>query len=59
MNRESRQWTAQITKIYDSLISRELLLEEQKRSCKETRLTGELLYIDELILKDRKSKGKI
>ena len=51
--------TAQITeKIFDSLISRGLLLEEQKGCPKWNRSTSDLLYIAQHILKDSKTKRK-
>ena len=45
-------------KIYDSLISRGLLHKEQ-RETNETRETGYLLYIDQHILKESKTRRKI
>ena len=48
--------TAQIRKIYYSLISHELFLEKQNGWHKETRRRGELLYIDQHILKESKMR---
>ena len=49
--------TAQISEeIYNSLISSDYSPYEQKGCCKETRGTGELLYIDQHILKDIKTR---
>ena len=42
-----------------SLISRRLFLEEQKSCLKGTREIGELLYIDQQILKVSKTRRKI
>ena len=51
--------TAQIREeIYYSLISHETLIEEQKRCCKGTRDTRELLHIDEHILNERNMRRK-
>ena len=51
--------TAQIRKgIYDSLISRGLFHEAQKRRHKATRGTEELLCIDQHILKESKARQK-
>ena len=51
--------TAQIRQeIYYSLISRALFPDEQKRYRKSTRGTGELLYIDQHILKESKTWRK-
>ena len=44
--------------IYISLISRGLFPEEQKGCRKATRGTGELLYVDQNILKDNKTRRK-
>ena len=46
----------QIKEIYNSLISRRLLPEEQKGSHKGTRETRELLYIDQHIFKESKNE---
>ena len=43
----SKILTAQIMEIYDSLINRKFFLKQQKGWLKETRETGELLYIDQ------------
>ena len=52
--------TAQIREeIYNSLISCVLFPEEQKRSRKWIRGTGKLKYIDQLILKEGKTRRKI
>ena len=51
--------TAQIREnINYSLISRGIFSDEQKGCCKRTRGTGELLYIDQHIFKESKSKRK-
>ena len=51
--------TAQIRKeIYYSLTSRKLFLGEHKRCCKGSRSTGELLYIDQYILNESKTRRK-
>ena len=51
--------TAQIREeIYYSLTSRELFPEEQKGCCKGSRGTAELLYIDQHILNEIKTKQK-
>ena len=50
--------TAQIKEIYYSLISRGLFHEEQKGCHKETRGTGELLYIDQYIPMESKMSQK-
>ena len=44
--------------IYKSLISRRLFSEEQKGCLKRTRGTGELLYIDQQILNECKTRRK-
>ena len=44
--------------IYYSLVSREVFPEEQKRCRKGTRETGDLLYIDQHILKESKMTKK-
>ena len=52
--------TAQIRgKIYYSLTSRRLFPDEQKGCCKESRDTAELLYIDQHILNESKTRRKI
>ena len=52
--------TAQIRKeIYYSLISRGLFLEEQKGCRKEARATGEVLYVDQHIINESKTRRKI
>ena len=54
-----KTFTAQITEeIYYSVIRQGLFSEEQKGFYKETRGTGELLYIDEHILKETKMRRK-
>ena len=51
--------TAQIREeIYESLISRRPFPEEQKRCCKWTWGTGQLLYIDQYILNENKTRRK-
>ena len=50
--------TVQIRKIYFSLISRRVLSDEQKECRKRTRGTGELLYIEQLILNETKTRRK-
>ena len=51
--------TAQIKKeIYNSLTSRRVFPEEQKGYYKESISTGELLYIDQYILNDSKTRRK-
>ena len=45
-------------KIYYSLISCEIFPEEQKRYCKRTRGTEEILYIDQHILNESKTRQK-
>ena len=51
--------TAQIwEKIYNSMISCRIFLEEQKGCHKRTRSTGELLYIDQHILNESKTRRK-
>ena len=51
--------TAQIREeVYYSLISRGLFTEEQKRCHKVTRETGDLLNIDQHILKESKARRK-
>ena len=51
--------TAQIgEEIYYSLTSRGLFLDEQKRCCKRSRSTAELLYIDQHILNESKTIRK-
>ena len=45
-------------KIYDSLISRGIFPEEQKGCHKRTRSTKELLYIDQHILNESKTRRK-
>ena len=51
--------TAQIREeIYDSLMSRGLFPEEQKGCRKGSRRTGELLYIDQHILDENKTRRK-
>ena len=50
--------TAQIREIYYSLISRGLFPEEQKGCCKATRGIKELLYMDQHILNENKSRRK-
>ena len=51
--------TAQISEeIYNSLTSRRLLLEEQKGCSKGSRGTAELLYIDQHILNESKTRRK-
>ena len=51
--------TAQIREeIYYSLINSRLFSEKQKRCRKGTRGTGELLYIDQHILKESKARWK-
>ena len=51
--------TAQIReKIYYSLTSRGLFSDEQKGWCKGSRGTGELLYIDQHILNESKTRRK-
>ena len=44
--------------IYFSLTSRGLFPEEQKGSCKGSKCTEELLYIDQHILNESKTSGK-
>ena len=44
--------------IYYSLISRGIFLDEQKGCCKRTRGMEELLYIDELIFNENKTRRK-
>ena len=50
--------TAQIREIYNSLISHELFPKEHKGCRKGTRRTGELLYIDQYILNESKTRRK-
>ena len=51
--------TAQIEEeIYYSLTCHGLFLEEQKGCCKGSRGTGELLYMDQYILNESKSRRK-
>ena len=52
--------TAQIREeIYNLLISRRLFHKEKKRCRKEQRRTKDVLYIDQHILKDSKTRCKI
>ena len=51
--------TAQIKKeIYNSLTSRGLFPDEQKGGCKGSRGTAELLYIDQHILNESRTRRK-
>ena len=50
--------TGQNREIYYSLINRRIFPEEQKRCNKRTRGTGELLYIDQHILNESKTRRK-
>ena len=45
-------------KIYNSLISRRIFPDEQKGCCKRNRGTEELLYIDQHILNESKTRRK-
>ena len=52
-------WTAQIREeIYNSVRSRRLFPDEQKACCKGSRDTAELLYIDQHILDESKTRRK-
>ena len=44
--------------IYNTLISNRLFPEKQKRCRKETRVTGELIYINQNLLTESKTKQK-
>ena len=46
-------------KNYDSLLNRGLFLEEQKECHKGTRGIGDLLYIDQYIVKESKTRRKM